>query len=217
MDANDTLARIRELGLLAVLRGPTPELTLQMVEALVAGGVRGIEITFSTPDATGVVERLAQRYGDEILLGMGTLTAPAQAAAARAAGARFLVSPHCEQRLARAMLATRLLVMVGALTPSEIVHAYSLGAHVVKLFPGSLGGPGYLKGLRGPFPDIPIVPTGGVSADNAGQWFAAGALAVAAGSELCPANLAREGRFEEITQRALTFQAAVEAARPRQA
>ncbi len=208
-----TLDRIRELGLLAVLRGPSPELTLKMVEALVNGGVLGIEITYSTPNATDVVRSLAKQFGDDILLGMGTLTLPEQAAEAQAAGARFIVSPHCEDQLARAMVGSGLAVMIGAFTPSEVVRAHQLGSDVVKLFPGSQGGPKYMKALRGPFPDIPMMPTGGVSADNVGEWFAAGAYAVGAGGALCPRAWAEEGRFDDITQRAQAFVEVVEKAR----
>ena len=213
MKKQNTLDRIRELGLLAVLRGPSPELTLKMVEALVNGGVTGIEITYSTPNATEVVRTLANQYGDDILLGMGTLTVPEQAAEAQAAGARFIVSPHCEDQLARAMVDSGLAAMIGAFTPSEVVQAHQLGSDVVKLFPGSQGGPKYMKALRGPFPDIPMMPTGGVSADNVGEWFAAGAYAVGAGSALCPRAWAEEGRFDDITQRAQAFVEVVEKAR----
>jgi 2-dehydro-3-deoxyphosphogluconate aldolase/(4S)-4-hydroxy-2-oxoglutarate aldolase len=213
MDKAETLNRVRELGLLAVIRGPSPELTIQMVEALIAGGVCGIEITYSTPEAARVVRTLGQRFGADILLGMGTLTKPDQADEAQAAGAHFVVSPHYEEKLAHAMLSTGLAVMIGALTPTEVMQSYSAGSDVVKLFPGSFAGPAYLKALRGPFPEIPMMPTGGVSADNVAEWFAAGAVAVGAGSELCPPAWAKEGRFADITQRARSFVEAVKRAR----
>ena len=213
MDKHKTLERIKELGLVAVLRGPSPELTVQMVSALVEGGVLGIEITYSTPNAAEVVRLLDAKFGDQIVLGMGTLTDPAQVTEAREAGARFLVSPICDPQLGRAMLASQLAVMIGALSPSEVFQAYRLGSDVVKIFPGSLGGPAYLKALRGPFPFIPMMPTGGVSTANLGEWFAAGAFGVGAGSELCPPALAREGRFAEITQKAVEFVQEVQKAR----
>lgn len=213
MNKEKTLARIRELGLLAVLRGPSPELTLKMVDALVEGGVFGIEITYTTPNAAEVVSSLNEKYGDQILLGMGTLTSPDQPVEAQAAGARFIVSPHCEVELAEAMVDTGLAVMIGAFTPSEFVMAYRLGSDIVKVFPGSLGGPGHLKSLRGPFPHIPAMPTGGVNIDNVDQWFAAGAVAVGAGSALCPSAWAKEGRFDDIAERARTFIEAVNKAR----
>jgi 2-dehydro-3-deoxyphosphogluconate aldolase/(4S)-4-hydroxy-2-oxoglutarate aldolase len=210
--AQETLDRIRQVGLLAVIRGPDPALTVQMVDALIAGGVRGIEITYTTPNAAEVVTTLARTYGDSIVLGMGTLLEPAQAEEALAAGARFLVSPHSDAILAQAMAATGLPFMLGALTPSEVVAAHKLGSSVVKLFPGSLGGPAYLKSLRAPFPHIPMMPTGGVSVDNVGDWLAAGAFAVGAGSELCPTAWAKERRFDAIRERAAAFVAAVQAA-----
>ncbi len=213
MSKENTLQKIRELGLLAVLRGPSPELTVQMVAALVAGGVLGIEITYTTPNAAEVVAALAQRFGDEIVLGMGTLIEPAQAAEAAQAGAQFLVSPHTEPALAQAMVATGLPVMMGALTPSEVMASRQLGSDVVKLFPGSLGGPAYMKALKGPFPNVPMMPTGGVDIDNIGDWFAAGAVAVGAGSQLCPKSLAAAGKFDEITAIARSFATAVAEAR----
>ncbi len=213
MSKQETLQRIKELGLLAVIRGPSKELTLEMVAALVAGGVTGIEITYTTPNAAEVVAALAQRFGDQIVLGMGTLTQPAQAAEAAQAGAQFLVSPHTEATLAQAMVATGLPVMMGAFTPSEVMASVQLGSDVVKLFPGSLGGPAYMKALKGPFPNIPMMPTGGVDIDNIADWFAAGAVAVGAGSQLCPKNLAVAGKFDEITAIARSFVTAVAAAR----
>lgn len=213
MNKEATLRRLHDLGLVAVIRGPSADLTVRMVEALVAGGVTGIEITYTTPDATGVTRALDRAFGDAILLGMGTLTDPEQAAEARDAGARYLVSPITDEALARAMVATGLPVMIGALTPTEIFRAHQLGSDVVKLFPGSVVGPDYVKALRGPFPQIPLMPTGGVDEGNLSAWFAAGVFAVGAGSQLSPAGLAREGRFEAITATAARFAAAVQAAR----
>jgi 2-dehydro-3-deoxyphosphogluconate aldolase/(4S)-4-hydroxy-2-oxoglutarate aldolase len=214
MTKNETLAKIKQLGLLAVIRGPSPELTLKMVDALVAGGVFGIEITYSTPNAPEVVHSLAQKYGQEIMLGMGTLVEPAQATEAVQSGANFLVSPHCEKTLAEAMVATGLPVMIGALTPTEVMQAYRFGSDVVKIFPGSLVGPDYIKTLRGPYPYIPMMPTGGVNVENIADWFAAGVFAVGAGSNLCPTAWAKAGRFDDITATARTFVDAVNKAKP---
>ena len=215
MDKLTTLEKIGDLGLLAVIRGPSPELTIKMVEALVAGGVLGIEITYSTPNAAEVVKSLASKFGDEILLGMGTLTEIEHAVQGSQAGAKFLVSPHTEPELAAAMTATGLPVMMGALTPTEVLQAYRLGSSVVKIFPGTLGGPDYIKNLRGPFPYIPMMPTGGVNVENIPAWFAAGVFAVGAGSNLCPTAWAKEGRFTDITAVARSFVAAVQRARPK--
>ncbi len=213
MNKTTILEKVKELGLLAVIRGPSPELTVQMVEALIQGGVIGIEITYSTPNAEEVVRTLAGKFGDQIVLGMGTLTKPEQAISAKSAGASFLVSPVCEPTLVKAMVGSGLLTMAGALTPTEVFQAYSLGTDVVKIFPGSLGGPSYIKALKGPFPYIPMMPTGGVSAGNVAEWFASGVVAVGAGSELCPPQLAKEGNFAEISRRAAEFVQIVQAAR----
>ena len=183
-NAQETLERIKAVGLLAVIRGPSKELTIKMVDALVAGGVTGIEITYTTPEAEAVVSALKTAYGDKIVLGMGTLTEPEQALSAKEAGANFLVSPMYEKKLVKAMVGSGLLCMAGALTPTEIFQAYKMGVHVVKVFPGSLTGPKYIKAIHGPFPYIEMMPTGGVSKDNVKDWFDAGAVAVGAGSAL---------------------------------
>lgn len=214
MSKQRTLERMQKLGLLAVLRGSDIETTLRMVDALVQGGVLGIEITFTTPEAPEVVRRLHRLYGEQILLGMGTLTRPDHAAEAHEAGARFIVSPHFEADLAAAMLETGLATMIGAFTPSEVMQATRAGADVIKIFPGSLGGPSYLRALRVPFPELRFVPTGGVDLDNIHDWFKAGAFAVGTGSSLCPSALAMDGRFDEITRRAEAFVEAVKEARP---
>lgn len=213
MNKTEILEQIKALGVLAVIRGPSEDLTVQMVDALVAGGIRGMEVTYSTPNAENVVRRLAAKYGSEIVLGMGTLTEVAQVASAKAAGACYLVSPVCDTELVKAMVASGLLTMAGALTPTEVLQTYRLGSDVVKLFPGSLAGPSYVKALHGPFPQIPLMPTGGVSASNVEAWFAAGVVAVGAGSELCSPALAKAGRFDQITENAVQFMEAVNRAR----
>ena len=205
MHKKETLEKIKKLGLLAVIRGPSEELTIKMVEALIKGGVTGIEITYSTPNAEEVVRVLDKRFQNEIVLGMGTLTKPDQAKSAKDAGASFLVSPICEPRLVTAMINSGLASMAGAFTPTEVFQAFSLGIDVIKIFPGSLAGPAYIKALKGPIHYIPMMPTGGVSIDNVAEWFAAGAFAVGAGSSLCPAFLVKEGNFNAISKRAAEF------------
>jgi 2-dehydro-3-deoxyphosphogluconate aldolase / (4S)-4-hydroxy-2-oxoglutarate aldolase len=209
----EVFEKIKELGLPAVLRGPSPELTVKTAEALIAGGVLGIEITYSTPKAEEVVRTLARKFDNRIVLGMGTLTRTGQAMSAKEAGAHFLVSPICEENLVKSMVASELLTMAGALTPTEVFQAFSLGSDVIKIFPGSLAGPAYIKGLKGPFPYIPMMPTGGVNAANMAEWFSTGVVAVGAGSELFPPQLARDGKFDEISKRASEFMQLVKAAR----
>lgn len=213
MKKTDVLNRVKELGLLAVIRGPSKDLTIKAVEALVKGGVLGIEITFSTPNALEVVETLKKKYGGDILLGVGTLTKTEQVAASKNCGAEFLVSPMIDEELAKEMVASGLACMIGAFTPSEIFHAYKLGSDVIKVFPGRMGGPRYIKDLRGPFPDIPFMPTGGVDMNNLKDWFQAGVVAVGAGSKLCPKDMVLKEQFDEVTNVAKNFVAALNNAR----
>ena len=205
-----TLERLRSVCVVAVIRAPDAEGASRAVDALVAGGVTGIEITYSTPGVPEVLARAAARHGDAILLGAGTVRTQAQAREAVDAGAEFLVSPGIDDTLIAAMRATRATVMAGALTPTEVMRAEALEVDVVKVFPASLGGPAYLRSLRGPFPDTRFMPTGGVSASNLREWLDAGVIAVGAGSELCARADIEAGRFDLIKERAQRFRAAVE-------
>jgi len=204
----DLLATLKANRILAVVRAPSAESAIRATEALVAGGITGIEITFSTPETPRVIRELAARYGEQIYLGAGTVTTPEEAAKAAEAGARFLVSPGTRRELTAVMKATGLLVMTGALTPSEVMAAIEYGVDVIKIFPASLGGPSFLKSLRGPFPNVPLMPTGGVTPENIGDWFAAGAVAVGAGGDLVSgADLAAE-RYDEVERKARLFRSA---------
>ena len=207
------LTALRAATVIAVLRAPTAAAAIAATDALVAGGVTGIEITYSTPDAPAAIREVRERHGDTVYLGAGTVLTEAHATEAVAAGARFLVSPGTDPAVTRAMVNTGVTVLSGAYTPSEVMLAAGLGAHVVKLFPASLGGPVLLKALRGPFPDLAFCPTGGVNPDNLADWLAAGAVAVGAGGELCPAGALRSGDWATITATAKRFSAAAEAAR----
>jgi 2-dehydro-3-deoxyphosphogluconate aldolase/(4S)-4-hydroxy-2-oxoglutarate aldolase len=213
MTNEQELARIRETGIVAVLRAPSADAAVRAVDALVAGGITGIEVTYTTPDAAAAIAEVHARHGDSIHLGAGTVLDAAQAREAVDAGARFLVSPGTQPDLAASMRATGVSVFFGALTPSEVMTALALGTDAVKLFPASLGGPAYLRSLRGPFPEVPFVPTGGVNADNLSDWFDAGALAVGAGSELCPAGAIRLGDWDAIEASARRFSGALAAHR----
>jgi 2-dehydro-3-deoxyphosphogluconate aldolase / (4S)-4-hydroxy-2-oxoglutarate aldolase len=200
-DEQKTLARIRELGLIAVVRGESREAATEVSSALIEGGVLGIEIAFTTPEAQHVMEDLSNEYGERILLGAGTVTTAKQVYSSVSAGAKFLVSPGCDPEVVPLMQQTGLAVLPGTLTPTDIMLAKRLGLEVVKLFPGSLGGPSYLKNLLGPFPEMNFLPTGGVSLENIGEWFEAGAFAVGVGSALAPTKLGgKQGREEVVTQ-----------------
>lgn len=213
MDKAVTQERVREIGLLAVLRAPDPDGARRTVDALIEAGVTGIEITYSTPGAASVISSLREAYGDEALVGAGTVTKAGQAYEAAAAGAGFLVSPGLDDEVVAAMLGTGLTTMAGALTPTEVMRATRLGVDVVKVFPGSLVGPSYLRSLRGPFPNVPFMPTGGVSAANVADWLAAGAVAVGAGGELASDSDIRSGDFDVIREKGRTFVAALREAR----
>lgn len=209
----DALATVRNVGVLAVVRAPSAQTALDAADALLAGGIAGIEVTYSTPDAAAVIAELVRRHGNTAYVGAGTITSTVQAEEAASAGARFLVSPGTLAPIALAMRATGATVMTGALTPSEVMLAIELGVDVVKVFPASLGGPGYLAALRGPFPTTPLMPTGGVSPDNLAAWFKAGAIAVGAGGDLLPGSALASGDMAEITRRAKLFSAALASVR----
>jgi 2-dehydro-3-deoxyphosphogluconate aldolase / (4S)-4-hydroxy-2-oxoglutarate aldolase len=213
VDKQAILKGIAELGLLTVLRAPDLAGVRRAVDALVEAGVLGIEITYSTPDAASVIADVKQSYGDEVLVGAGTLITRAQVAEAAETGASYLVSPGLDDEVVASMQTTSLPAMAGVLTPTEVMRGVGLGVDVMKLFPGSLGGPSYLRSLRGPFPDVPFMPTGGVSADNVGDWMAAGAIAVGAGSELASVGDISSGDFVGIREKGRRFLVAIREAR----
>lgn len=209
MTPTEALTAWRRTGVIAVLRAPDTARALQTVDALVAGGITGIEITYTTPDTADMIRTALDRYGDSALIGAGTVTKPSQAREAADAGARFLVTPGTRPEVAQAVVATAVPAMFGAFTASELMTAVELGATAVKLFPAGLSGPELLRALRGPFPDVPIVPTGGVRPDNLATWLEAGALAVGAGGELCSATAIAADDWDEIERRARAFSAAL--------
>jgi 2-dehydro-3-deoxyphosphogluconate aldolase / (4S)-4-hydroxy-2-oxoglutarate aldolase len=213
MSVPPAVAPLAEAGVIAVIRASSPDGAVRAVDALVAGGITGIEITYSTPDVPRALTAVRERHGDDVALGAGTVLSAAQAHEAARAGADFLVSPGIDDDVAAAMVATGATVMLGALTPTEVLRALRLGAHAVKIFPGSMGGPSYLRALRGPFPTLAAMPTGGVSADNLGEWLRSGAFAVGAGGELASAADIDAGRWEAIEANAQRFRAALTEAR----
>ena len=171
-------------GVVAIVRGRRAEHLDAVLDALADAGIRSLEVTLNTPGALEAIRRAGERLGDEISVGAGTVRTVADVEDAVAAGAQFLVSPHTDPALGARARELGVAYLPGALTPTEIVAAWNSGASGIKLFPARLGGPRYLRDLREPLPDIPIVPTGGVSAENVGEWFAAGAVAVGVGGSL---------------------------------
>jgi 2-dehydro-3-deoxyphosphogluconate aldolase/(4S)-4-hydroxy-2-oxoglutarate aldolase len=205
-EKNPFLTRLAEVGVVAVIRAASIDAALAVSHALVRGGVLGIEITFSTPGAAEAIAR-ARRELPTALVGAGTVLDQASLRAACDAGASFLVSPHTDETLIAAGRARGVPFLAGALTPTEIVRAWQLGAACVKVFPGSAVGPSYLKAIKAPLPQIALMPTGGVDEKNLGDWLAAGAVAVGMGGSLAT------GTPEAIEAAARRAIAALQAAR----
>jgi 2-dehydro-3-deoxyphosphogluconate aldolase/(4S)-4-hydroxy-2-oxoglutarate aldolase len=214
MTSKEILAFITEVGIVPVVRTSSAEGAVQAVEAIYAGGVRAAEITMTVPGAIHALEKVADRFGGKIVLGAGTVLDPETARACMLAGAEFFVTPSL--RLSTIEMAKRYskVICPGALTPTEVLTAWEAGADVVKIFPcGNVGGPKYIKALKGPFPQIEMIPTGGVNLETAGEFLKAGACAVAVGGELVDAKSIKEGRFDIIENRAHQYLAAIAKAR----
>jgi 2-dehydro-3-deoxyphosphogluconate aldolase/(4S)-4-hydroxy-2-oxoglutarate aldolase len=208
------LALIREVGLVPIVRTPSPEDAFRAAEAIIEGGIGIAEITMTVPNALRVMERVAEKFGDKVLLGAGTILDPESCRAALLAGAEFIVTPSLDLRVIEVARRYSKPCILGALTPTEVVAAWQAGADLVKIFPaGPVGGPEYIKALKGPFPHIEFVPTGGVTLETTPAFIKAGATAVAVGGELVDTRALREGKLEVITSKARQFVEAVRAAR----
>jgi 2-dehydro-3-deoxyphosphogluconate aldolase/(4S)-4-hydroxy-2-oxoglutarate aldolase len=209
-----SLALIRELGLIPIVRAHSPEDAFRAVEAIVSGGIHIAEITMTVPNAIRVMERVVERYGEKVLLGAGTILDPESCRTALLAGAEFIVTPSLDVRVIELARRYSKPCFPGALTPTEVVAAWQAGADMVKIFPcGPVGGPKYIKALKGPFPQIDFIPTGGVNLETTPEFIKAGAAAVAAGGELVDAKALGEGNLEVITSNARKFVEAVRSAR----
>jgi 2-dehydro-3-deoxyphosphogluconate aldolase/(4S)-4-hydroxy-2-oxoglutarate aldolase len=208
------IRRIGEIGIIPVVRAATVEEATLAVDAVCAGGIPIVEITMTVPNAVTVIRSVAQQLGNDVLIGAGTVTSAEQAELCVRAGAKFLVSPGLSLAVLSVAQACATLAIPGALTPTELMTALDHGAKLIKIFPcGNLGGPKYLKSLRGPFPQVALIPTGGVNAANAGEFIAAGAFALGVGSDLVDVAALRAGHPEKITQSARELVQAVVAAR----
>lgn len=209
----EIVARIRALGVVAIVRADTGEEALAAARAVREGGLQAIEVTFTVPGAAGIIRRLAAEMGDEILLGAGTVLTVAQLEEAVNAGAEYIIAPDTDAAVIEGAHRLGRAVFPGAFSPTEVVRAVKLGADMVKLFPAARLGPGYFKDLRGPFPNVPLLAVGGVDAANCAEYFAAGAVGLGVGGKLVDRTLLREGRYDEITRRSRDLVAAVRAAR----
>jgi len=209
-----SLERIREIGLVPIVRAPSPDDALLAAEAIIAGNIGIAEITMTVPNAIQVMEKVADKFGDKVLLGAGTILDPETARAALLAGAQFIVTPSLNLQVIELAHRYSKPCMPGALTPTEIVLGWQAGADLVKIFPcGPVGGPKYIKALKGPFPQIEFVPTGGVNLETTPEFIKAGAAAVAVGSELVDLQALRAGKLEVISANARLYVEAVRAAR----
>src|SRR3954451_7774470 len=206
MTSKEILAAITEIGIVPVVRCSSGEGAVQTVGALYRGGIRAAEITMTVPGAIKALEKAADRFGDKLMLGAGTVLDPETARACMLAGAQFFVTPSL--RVSTIEMAKRYskVICPGALTPTEILTAWEAGADVVKVFPcGNVGGAKYIKALKGPFPQIEMIPTGGVNLETAADFLRAGACAVAVGGELVDAKSIKEGRYDIIEERAKQY------------
>lgn len=210
----ELLKRLEQDVLVPVVRAPSAELATLAVEAILEGGISIFEITLTVPGAVEVIQNLRQRFGARALIGAGTVLSAEQAAACLDAGAQFVVSPGLDLATVELVKRRGAPIMPGALTPTEVITAWKAGADMVKIFPCSaMGGAKYLKALKGPLPQVKMLPTGGVNASTAHEYLAAGAAALGIGSELVDAQALAAGKVDVITARAKELVAAVSAAR----
>ncbi|HWE36027.1 MAG TPA: bifunctional 4-hydroxy-2-oxoglutarate aldolase/2-dehydro-3-deoxy-phosphogluconate aldolase [Isosphaeraceae bacterium] len=209
MSRETTLRRILDGGIIAVVRAESGERLAQVVRALAEGGVTAAEITFTVPDAVDVIRTVREELGDRVVLGAGTVLDPETARAALLAGAEYIVAPTVNLDVIRLCRRYDKVVMPGAFTPTEVLAAWEAGADVVKVFPAEFGGPAYLKALRGPLPQVRLMPTGGVDLTTAPAFLQAGACCLGVGGSLVDAKAVASGDFGRLRDLASQFAAVV--------
>ena len=219
MDKHAVRERILQIGIVPVVRASSSAEARTAAEAVCKGGIPIVEITMTVPGAVEVIRELAKHSSpDELLVGAGTVLNPEQAQRCLDAGAQFLVSPGFNAKTVALAAAERRLMMAGALTPTEVIAAWEAGSDFVKVFPaGNVGGPKYIKALKGPLPDVPLIPTGGVNLQTAAEFLEAGAAALGIGGELVHPGHLKSGNTEAIVDAARTFLAIVQEARAKKA
>jgi 2-dehydro-3-deoxyphosphogluconate aldolase/(4S)-4-hydroxy-2-oxoglutarate aldolase len=212
--SSQTKKALEEIGLIPVLRARSLDEGHALVDAMLAGGVTVVEVTMTVPNAVDLLRKLKKIYGDTILLGSGTVTDAAQAAATIDAGAEFVVSPSLHPEVIEKTKELGKVSIPGALTPTEVITAWRAGADYVKIFPCSaMGGASYLKALRAPFPDLRLIPTGGVTLQTAADFLKAGAVALGVGSDLVNPAAIAEGHPESVTSTAREYLKIIAASR----
>ena len=214
MNSTEVVLRIKELGIVPIVRTKDAESAIRAVEAICEGGIPCAEITMTVDGAIRALERVADKLGDRIILGAGTVLDPETARACMLAGAEFFVTPSLNIKTIEMAKRYSKAAFPGALTPTEIVTAWQAGADAIKVFPCSaLGGAKYIKALKGPFPHIEFVPTGGVNLETVGDFLAAGCCAVGVGSDLIDNKTIQEGKYEVFVERARQFRQKIAEAR----
>jgi 2-dehydro-3-deoxyphosphogluconate aldolase / (4S)-4-hydroxy-2-oxoglutarate aldolase len=216
MDKTDKLNMIRETGVIAIMRAQSPDQLIAAADAIKKGGVRVIEVTMTTPGALNVIAEAAKRYGQEVLFGAGTVLDPETARSAILAGAGFIVAPTLSLEVIALCNRYGIPVMPGCFTPTEMLTACEAGADMIKLFPAEVGGPGLIKALLAPLPQLQIVPVGGVDLNMAAAFIRNGAVALGVGSSLISQKLLDSGEMDELTRRAAAFVGEVKKGRDRQ-
>jgi 2-dehydro-3-deoxyphosphogluconate aldolase/(4S)-4-hydroxy-2-oxoglutarate aldolase len=218
MTKEEVRARVLEVGIVPVVRAPSAKKALAAAEAVAAGGITIVELTMTVPGALDAIAELVKRAGKDIVIGAGTVLDAQTAQKCFDVGAQFLVSPGFDLETVKAARVAGKLIMAGALTPTEVIMAWKAGADFVKVFPASaVGGPSYLKALRGPLPQVPLVPTGGVNLNTAADFLRAGAAALGIGGELVSAAALESGNTTPITEAAKKYLAIVKQTREEQA
>jgi 2-dehydro-3-deoxyphosphogluconate aldolase/(4S)-4-hydroxy-2-oxoglutarate aldolase len=206
MTKSQIRAAILDIGIVPIVRTSSAESAVKAVEAVYEGGIRSAEVTMTVPGAIKALEKLADALGDKMVLGAGTVLDPETARACILAGAQFLVTPALKVSTIEVAHRYSKIICPGSLTPTEVLTAWEAGADFVKVFPCSnMGGAKYIKALKGPFPQIEMIPTGGVNLDTAADFLKAGSAAVAVGSELIDAQTIKEGRYEVFAERSRQF------------
>ena len=210
MTRDQAAAKIREVGLIPIVRAASAKQALRAAEAVCAGGIPIVEITMTVPGAVDLIAQLSKALGREILIGAGTVLDPETAQRCLDAGAEFIVSPGFDAETIQHVKRLGKLMAAGALTPTEVVNAWKAGSDFVKIFPcGTVGGAKYIKALKAPLPQIPMIPTGGVNLETAADLIRAGADALGVGAELVSSAALQSGNTKEITETARKFVAIV--------
>ena len=208
----DVMKMIRDSKIIAIIRGVHSDYIIDTVEALRKGGINCVEVTFNANseeaslDTLVAIRKISQHFGSEVAVGAGTVLTPENVKDAYEAGAEFMISPNADEEVIRETKRLGLISIPGAVTPTEIISAYKMGADIVKLFPAATLGLEYIKAITGPINHIPLTAVGGINADNAGDYIKAGCMGVSVGGNLVDKKLIQQGKFEELTRLAKAYQ-----------